>query len=155
MLRGEEDAIVNRAERRAAASEMRRNAQAWPAHLVEVPKDEWPAPGGRSADSAEYPVALWRSRQFLASLFAVPGRSLGEARRLTVNRVTIRPDGHWEQDISWDDLQRCKRETGHGDWYGVEIYPRDRDIVQVANMRHIWMLATPLPLGWFDNEGAP
>jgi hypothetical protein len=35
----------------------------------------------------------------------------------------------------------------------VEIYPRDRDIVNIANMRHLWVMAEPLALGWFAAEG--
>lgn len=146
---------MNRYERRAAASEMRKRAQAWPEHLVEVPFSEWPAPDGRSVDRAEYPTMLWRSRYYLASLFVVPGRLTSEARRLTVNRVTINSDGHWQADIPWDDLWRCKQETGHGDWYGVEVYPRDRDLVHVANMRHLWLFREPLPIGWFEGERQP
>ena len=44
---------------------------------------------------------------------------------------------------------QVKREIGFGDWYALEIFPRDGDIVNVANMRHLWMLATPLSIGWF------
>lgn len=136
---------MNRRERRAAASEMRAQATAWPVHLAPVPEDQWPPRAGYT----EYPIAVWRSREFLAQVFEAPALGGTEVRRLTVNRVTMRADGHWDQDIAWDDLQRVKRETGHGDWYAVEIYPRDRDVVHVANMRHLWLLAEPLALGWF------
>lgn len=132
--------MTNRNERRAVAGELRRQAAAWPSHLVEIPKSQWPPRHG----SPEYPQAVWRSRQYAVR----PLRGV-EARRLTVNRTALGSDGHWEQDIPWDDLQRCKRETGHGDWYGFEIYPRDRDLVNVANMRHLWLLAEPLDIGWF------
>jgi hypothetical protein len=136
---------VNRAERRATAAEMRKQSQAWPAHLEAIPREQWPPP--REAWT-EYPIAVYRSRHYLAQLFEAPPYNGVEVRRLSVNRVTIQANGHWEQDIPWEDLQRCKRETGHGDWYAVEIYPRDRDIHFIANMRHLWMLAEPLPIGW-------
>ncbi len=118
---------MNRAERKATASVMRKQALAWPAHLVPVPES-------------------------LVLEYGEPPFDGVECRRLTVNRVTIRGDGHWEQDIPWDDLQRCKREAGYGDWYALEIYPRDRDIVHIANMRHLWLLAEPLQLGWFEGQ---
>jgi hypothetical protein len=114
-----------------------------------VPESEWP-----HSPEAERPQAVWRSRHYLAVVYPVPALNGVEVRRLSVNRVTIRPDGHWDEGIRWDDLQRLKRETGHGDWYGVEIYPRDRDIVNVANMRHLWLLAEPLALGWFEHGKA-
>jgi hypothetical protein len=139
---------MNRTERRATARETRRQAAAWPSRLVEIPKSQWP-PRRHGTSESEYPQALWRSRHYLVTQFAVPALRGVEARRLTVNRTALGSDGHWEQDIPWDDLQRCKRETGHGDWYGFEIYPRDRDLVNVANMRHLWLLAEPLAIGWF------
>lgn len=139
-------AQCNRSERRALAREMRKQAAAWPSHLVEVPESEWPT---RRRETTEYPITVWRSRNYLVVRYAAPSLNGVEVRRLTVNRVTIGNDGHWNQDIPWEDLLRCKRETGHGDWYGVEIYPRDRDIMNIANMRHLWLVAEPLGIGWF------
>jgi hypothetical protein len=128
------------------ARQMRQQAQAWPRQLVPIPETEWPPPTATAA----YPIAAWRSRDYLVQQYAEePFRGI-EVRRLTVNRVTIEVSGHWEHNIAWDDLQRCKRETGHGDWYGVEIYPRDRDVVHECNIRHLWLLAEPLSIGWFE-----
>lgn len=137
---------MNRAERRVLANDMRKQALAWPEHLADVPESEWPP---HRDDRVPRPVRVWRSRHYVVQQYAVPPLGVVEVRQLTVNRVTIRGDGHWDQDIPWDDLQRCKRETGHGDWYGVEVYPRERDIVHVANMRHLWLLSEPLGIGWF------
>lgn len=136
---------MNRAERRAAAAAMREQAKAWPISLVEMSESEWPPP----SPYRKRPLAVWRSREYLVQRWPESPLNGVEVRRLTVNRVTMRADGHWDQVIPWDALQRCKRETGHGDWYAVEIYPRDRDIVHVANMRHLWLLAEPLGIGWF------
>ena len=136
---------MSRVERKALERETRKRAAGWPSHLVEVPESEWPP--WRFADR-ERPTRLWRSRHYLAQLYTEPAYRGVEVRRLSVNRCVLVAGG-WEQGISWDDLQRCKRETGFGDWYGFEIYPRDRDVVNLANMRHIWLLAEPLPIGWF------
>lgn len=141
--------MTGRAERRAIASAMRRQRAAWPEVLTPVPESEWPP-----QRTPVYPVAVWRSRFFLVLRYDEPPFNGGEMRRLTVNRVTIGSDGHWEQDITWDELQRCKRETGHGDWYAVEVYPHDRDLVHDANMRHLWLLAEPLAIGWVKGAGA-
>jgi hypothetical protein len=136
---------MNRAERRAAASEMRSTAKAWPDRLVEIPPEEW-----QHFRTPARPVAVWRSRHYLVQRYDAAALGGVEVRRLSINRVTMGSSGYWDQDIPWEDLQRCKRESGHGDWYGVEIYPRDRDIVNVANMRHLWLMAEPLELGWFS-----
>lgn len=137
---------MNRHDRRAVRSALRTEGQLYPESLIAVPETEWPPPhpGGK------YPVAVWRSRRYLVLQYAAPALNAVEVRRLTVCRTTLRRDGHWDEGISWDDLQRLKRESGHGDWYAVEIYPRERDLVRVANMRHLWLLAEPLTLGWFE-----
>ncbi len=122
-------------------------APSWP--LLPVPPERWPPRRG-----SEYPTAVWLSRLYLAQQYACPPCNGIEVRRLSVNRVTARTVGgrsQWDADIPWEDLMRCKRDTGHDDWYAIEIYPRDRDIVNVANMRHLWLLAEPLPIGWFEN----
>lgn len=137
--------MTTRKERFARAREARKQATAWPAHLVRYPESAWPRP----RPGVERPLAIWRSRHYLAMFYPAPAFGGVEVRRLTINRTTLRTDGHWDENIPWDDLQRCKRETGHGDWYAVEVYPRDRDLVAVANMRHLWLLAEPLPIGWF------
>lgn len=142
---------MNRTERRAARSDLSKRATAWPEHLVEVPESEWPE---RKAFYTEWPTALWRSRHYLVQVFEAPAMDGVEAKRLSVNRTTLGTAGRWQDGISWEDLMGCKRATGHGDWYGVEVYPRDRDIVNVANMRHLWLFAEPLAIGWFaDTEG--
>jgi len=69
--------------------------------------------------------------------------------RLTVNRTAMRPDGEWEDGITWDELQAIKREIGYGDYYAIEVYPKDADLVDLANMRHLWVPAEDLPYGWF------
>jgi hypothetical protein len=141
---------VSRADRKVLVAAMREQRKAWPEQLAEVPREQWPP---RRSPASEYPLAVWRSRHYLAVVYPAPIYMAGprgiQTRRLSVNRVTLRGDGRWDENIPWDDLQRCKRETGHGDWYGLEVYPRDRDIVNDANMRHLWLLAEPLEIGWF------
>lgn len=139
---------MNRIERRLAVREMRERAKAWPEHLVPVPAEQWPAP----RPGHRRPVGLWRSRHYLAQLFEEKPVGFIDVMRLTVNRCT-RVAGGWGENIPWQDLMRCKREAGFGGWYGIEIYPRDRDVVNVANMRHLWLLSEPLDIGWFDGEG--
>ena len=133
---------MNRALRRTLQSQMRTQAKAWPLELTEIPETEWPA------GIARRPRAVWRSRGYLVQMFDEPQCRGIEVRRLSINRVTIGGDGHWEADIDWERLMRLKREAGFGDWYGVEVFPRDRDVVNDANMRHLWLLAEPLPIGW-------
>lgn len=48
-------------------------------------------------------------------------------------------DGNWIDGITWDELMEIKRQCGFGDRLAVEIYPPDEHIVNVANMRHLFI----------------
>ena len=110
--------------------------------LQPVPKSMWPA-----TDDNPDRISVWVSQDYLVQAFEEPG-----AIRLSINRTEMCADGRWSDNISWDDLQDIKRQLGHGDAYAVEVYPRDRDIVEVANMRHLWILPAPLHIGWFADQ---
>jgi hypothetical protein len=109
-----------------------------PDTLAHVPKRDWPTfPGLR-------PDAVMRSKTFLVQIFCGE-----EWVRLSFCRTAIGRDGHWLEGITWEELQRLKREAGYGEFDAVEAYPRDRDVVNVANMRHLWVpLKAPLPFAW-------
>lgn len=109
--------------------------------LVETPVDPVAL---RAAGGKAKAVGVWRSRRFLVVLWIEPNT----ARRLTCQRTKIRPDGQWEDGITWDDLQRLKTEAGFGDAWAVEAYPPSADVVNVANMRHLWLLDAPPHYGW-------
>lgn len=139
---------MSRAERRALRSAMKSLAKEWPVELTTVPESEWPW-----RPREQLPHAVWRSREFLVQAYnEVPHVDGVETLRLSVCRTTTQTDGGWEASISWDDLMRLKREAGFGDWYGIEVYPRERDVVNVANMRHLWLFAEPLDIGWFNDS---
>lgn len=143
---------LNRSDRRAMAAYARAEAAKRPEKLTEIPREDWP-PHYRDG-VYEAPVRVWQSRKYLAQLYDAEALPMPPTTvmRLSVCRVTIQDNGRWDDGLSWDDLMQVKREIGYGDWYAVEIYPRDRDIVNVANMRHLWILAAPLQLGWFAPE---
>jgi hypothetical protein len=103
-----------------------------PLALAKVPIEQWPLP---------YPKGLkevWRSRFFLVQVFLDNG-----VERLSICKATLKDNGNWEDNITWDELQRLKQECGRGDYEAVEVYPADKDIVNVANMRHLWIVPTP------------
>jgi len=127
--------MTTRTERRALARE---NAKQ-PAVLTLV--DGWQA----SANVPPGLVEVWRSREFLVQVYSAQAGAI----RASVNRTSIDfESGRWEDGISWEDLQRVKREIGRGHLDAVEVFPADRDIVNVANMRHLFILDDPLPFAW-------
>lgn len=89
-------------------------------------------------------IAAWRSNRFLAQLYAPENG----AQRISICRTMIDTDtGRWVDGITWDEIQEVKRQIGFGDRAAVEIYPEQTSIVNVANMRHIW-LVDALPFAW-------
>jgi hypothetical protein len=90
----------------------------------------------------------WRSRKFSAMLF----RESSGRFRLTVHRTEIDTLSHdrWKAGITWDSLQKIKRECGFGDSWCVECYPPDHEVQDVQNMRHLWVLIgdEPPEFGW-------
>jgi len=127
--------IPNRQLRRQLAADNARRQEV----LTPVPRDQWPR-----VEHDEHRLEVWISSYFLVQVF---DESHG-VRRLSVCRTTMGPDGRWDDGISWDELMDVKRQLGLGDAYGVEVYPRDQDIVDEANMRHLWLLPEPLQIGW-------
>jgi len=129
-----------RDQRRVLAKLSREMAAKRPARLTPIPDEEWPQADPRS----KVPTACWWSRDYLVQLYA----EKNGARRMSINRTTLGNDGHWLADLSWEELQRIKGECGFADACAVEIYPAERDTVNVANMRHLWLLPEPPAYGW-------
>lgn len=127
---------LSRAERRA----MERYVASFPATLTEVPKHEWPP----HPPSGTLPVRVWRSRDYLVQQYDAPEPVLC---RLSINRTGLNGN-RWADGIGWEDLQSIKREIGYGDHDAVEVYPNQADIVNVANMRHLWVMREPVPFAW-------
>lgn len=130
---------------RDALRELKRENSRWPRTLTQVPPAQWPA-----ATRPPGLVELWRSRSFLVQVFA----ERKGITRLSVCRTTADGSGRWHDGITWDELQQLKRECGRGDLDAVEVYPRDGDVVNVANFRHLFVFDQPLDFVWRRPEGA-
>ncbi len=128
--------IVTREMRR----QLERDNAKQPFELRPVAKEFWPD----LSRMTNPPYAVLRSRFYLVQMF----QEHDGITRLSVNR-TILIDHRWGDNITWEELMDIKRQAGLGDYYAVEVYPKDRDTVNVANMRHLWVLREPLAIGWF------
>ena len=103
-----------------------------------VPKEQWPEAG-----RMENMIEVWLSNRYMAQVF-----NEGEGvLRVSVCRTSIDAAGIWEQNLSWDELMDIKRQICHSDSYAVEVLPPDPDIVNIANLRHFWILPQPV-VGW-------
>lgn len=134
---------ANRAQRR----QLERDNAKLPKRLTVIPPAEWPM---AVATANTPPVAVWRSRSFLVQKYLAPAPAIA---RLSVLRTTVVGD-RWADGISWDELQDIKNELGYFAHTAVEVYPPMRDVVNVANIRHLWVLDGPLPFAWRSGQQA-
>jgi len=129
-----------RRERLKAAAILRHESQQYPAYPVMIPRSEWPMPCRLEIDA---PRQVWRSNRFLACVYEDAGHS-----RISVCRTAIKVSGEYEDAIAWEDLQRLKDQVGFSQCWAVECFPPAGDVVNVANMRHLWILPEPPEFGW-------
>lgn len=112
--------------------------QRWPEALRSIPRSEWPCIESHTI------TKVWRSRRFLVQQYENPG----EPVRLSINTTILGGNGRWKDGITWDEIQEIKRQCGYGSMYACELYPDDADVVNVANVRHIWLLDAPPSYAW-------
>lgn len=124
---------TTRAQRRKLASDNTNQ----PNTLQEIPRWRWPNP-----DAPQ--LRVLRSRDFLVQEFSAPAPAVV---RLSISRTSLDGD-RWQDGIAWEELQRLKHECGYAGRDAVEIFPADVDVVNVANMRHLWVLAEPVSFAW-------
>jgi hypothetical protein len=127
---------MNRQQLREAKKHLIRENAKQTDVLSDVDRSLWPT-------VRTMPIRVMRSKKFMVQIFHETA-----AIRLSVNRTMIDDSGNWLCDITWDELQEIKRQAGYGDAVAVEIFPKDSDIVNVANMRHLWVIPYELDFGW-------
>jgi hypothetical protein len=144
--------IADRKERDYWVSELRqwqRAAAKRPERLTPIPSDRLPP-----VFKHEVRLGAWESRNYLAQWFAAPAFNGIPGTRLSVCRYPVVKEGRWtggfvwEDPFSWEELMAIKAELGFADVYGLEVYPPAADVVNLANTRHLWLFASPLPIGW-------
>jgi len=128
----------HREELRRKREYLRKENKKWPLKLIEVPKYQWP-----KTEVSLRPNRVLRSSLFLCQEFEENGFT-----RLSFNRAAIDNEGRWMADISWEELQTLKRQAGYGNCDAVEIFPADADVINVAPMRHLWIINERIPFAW-------
>jgi len=119
------------------------------ARLTLVPLEELEAiPTPEGFPDWQRPYAVWRSRNYLVQLYVCKNDDYPGLLRLSISRCKVRPDGRFEDGLTWDELYAIKAEVGYGNWYGIEVYPLPEDLQNVQNIRHLWLLPVPLKIGF-------
>lgn len=128
----------NRNARRKLASDNKK----WSVEFVEIPENEWPI----VTLGVMQPFKVMRNDRYLVLMY--PSEGIADIR-LSICRTTMNSEGLWDDKITWDELQQIKSDIGHGNSLAVEVYPPDYDVVNVANMRHLWLITLePFDIGW-------
>ena len=107
--------------------------------LTPVDKELWPSGDLENPNRIE----VMLSRKYMVQIFDEQNGAI----RISCNRTSIDQFGQWEENLTWDELMEIKRQAGYGDRYAVEVLPEDENIVNVANIRHIWIMPRPI-VGW-------
>ena len=124
--------------------QLRADNAKYSSYFQEIPFNEWPYGSPPSL------TQVWRNRNFLVQVHK-EANSLGVSHRVTICRTEV--DGNqWKDGISWEEIQTIKDAIGFADHDAVEVYPMRRDIINVANMRHLWIMPTPLLFAWRKQE---
>lgn len=125
---------LTRQQRKRLETENRKR----PLTLQPVPQDKWPQ------SRPDNLIEVWQSRDYLVQVFQEQHHE-----RMSVCRTTVDPrTDRWNDGVSWDDLQALKRQCGRGKSWAVEVYPDDEHLVNVANMRHLWLLEAAPEFAW-------
>lgn len=137
--------MISGKELRAKSRYLREQNRKYSFAMQSISRDLWPG-----CMPSRMPESVWRSCQFLAQVFPAKGG----AQRISVSRTELDLAGNWRSDISWDDLQQVKNECGFADRWAVEVFPPAEELVNVANMRHLWITQYP-PFAWIKKQAKP
>lgn len=103
----------------------------------QIPKNDWP---NRKQPTL---AKVYKNKDFLVQEFHEDNNVI----RLSVCSVKRR-GSKWVDGITWDQLNDIKNKIGFADKFAVECYPEARNIVNVANMRHLWVVSERPSFAW-------
>lgn len=93
-----------------------------------------------------------RLDEHVLSCFLEPSVGVWEDETFRVcaflDQNTIRLDIHRKDmadGLGWDILQSIKTQCGFGAFDAVEFYPREQDVLNTGNIRHLYLFSTLLP----------
>lgn len=88
---------------------------------------------GASSPFGEPALACWSGSGYVAAAFQ---------QAEGVVRFSIAREGYGPAPLSWEELMQVKRACGFADLDAVEVYPRDADIFNTGNIRHLYFIGT-------------
>ena len=103
--------------------------------MKEVPPSEWEH---FNQDKVYKVIQLFRSSKFLVQV-----RQREDQICLAINRTQRckgREGTDWLDAITWDEIQEIKNQCGFRNKWLIEYYPPESRTVNIANIRHLWVL---------------
>lgn len=131
--------IINRKTRRRKQA---KQLKQYPEMLKEITAAEYLVKTGKPFD--ENLSKCFISQRYFVQVWERPNVPV----MISVCRTELNGHGRYKDDISWDNLQEIKNTIGYKDFDCVEIYPRECDVINVQNMRHLWVMPEILPYAW-------
>lgn len=129
-----DDRELNREQRRALAKAKRPLIASYPEKLTKVPDGDKSLPyTSHAMDLRE----VWRSKKFTVMVWNVPAGTKISVQRNEWNPTTRR----YADGITWDEIMEIKRDIGLGESTGIEFFPADSEVINIANVRHIWFIS--------------
>lgn len=89
-------------------------------------------------------VKAYVSKRYFVQLYQEDNKPL----RISIIRNKVNVSMEWEDNLTWEEIQGIKDDIGFKNYDCVEVYPAHDNIVNVANMRHIWVMDKLLPFSW-------
>lgn len=128
-----DDKTLNRQQRRALEKTKRALIATYPEKLTKVDENDPNMPyTSHASDLRE----VWRNKQFTVLVWRVPGGTKMSVQRNEWDSHTRR----YKDGITWDEIMEIKRAIGFGNMCGVEFFPPDDEVINIANVRHIWFI---------------
>ena len=143
-----DDRNLNREQRRALEKVKRQLIASYPDTLEIVPENDPDMPYSSHPQDID---KIYRSKKYTVIVWNVPA-----GKKLSIQRNEW--DSHtnrYKDQITWDEIMEIKRQVGFGEQNAIEFYPPDSQVINIANVRHIWLLpqsVTDSMLSFDDKE---
>ena len=142
-----DDRNLNREQRRALEKAKRMLIATYPETLEKVPENDPNLPYTSHPQDLD---SIWRSKKYTVMVWNVPA-----GKKMTISRNEWDSHtGRYKDSILWDEIMEIKRQIGFGEQNAIEFYPPDSEVINIANVRHIWLLPKSITDSMlsFDNK---
>ena len=134
-----DDRNLNREQRRALEKVKRQLIASYPDTLEIVRENDPNIPYSSHPQDIEH---IYRSKKYTVILWKQgidPTLLMGQKISISRNEWDSK-SRRYVGDIVFDEIMEIKREMGLGEEKCIEFYPKDSELVDLANMRHIWVI---------------